>query len=151
MTMINTNPTLFMETGVAAVAAVASPTPGWVSGNPASLALSASVNCIFDLGPKWDQYSIVNVGISPVGPSSGFSNISIASSATAALDSSRRLGYAFAAAAGNVLIASATVAAGAIQAVVRPLGRYLVVSVTNADGVNALGATAKVAVGAYVA
>jgi len=142
-------PTLLMETDVGAVTAGAG-RPGWVSGSIANLALSASVNCIFDLGPDWDQYVEVSVMISQSGSSSGLSAVQVFGSDTAAVNANRRQSAwqtaGFSAGSASVL-ASGGVQTGRFGVA----GRFLVVSATNADGVNAQGATSKITLAAYVA
>lgn len=135
-------PTKIFETDVAAVSAGVA-TGGWVSGSPANLALSASANVLFDLGQDWHQYTSVNLAISSVGPSSGLSNVQVSSSDTNAINTNRRLKDIGAVGPGAIA-ASITTAGGVQQLSVRPMGRYLFVSVTNADGANAQGATAKI-------
>jgi len=138
-----------METGVNAVTAGGAKA-GWVSGDIASLALSATVDCIFDLGPDFDQYVTVSVKIAPIGPSSGTTACTVSSSDSVAANLNRRLRDP-ATAAGTMINAAVTVASGVGEFYARPHGRFLHVSITNADGVNALGATSKVSVSAYVA
>lgn len=138
---------LFMETDVAAVTA-GSTSAGWVSGSIASLAASGTANCIFDLGPTWRDMSLATIAVTPAGPSSGLNAVSISSSNTAAADTTRKL-KDVATAGPSAISATITVATGCQQFMVRPMGRFLVVTATNADGVNALGASSKVVVVAY--
>lgn len=133
-----------METDVGQVAA-GTDNGGWVSGSPANLALSATVTTIFDLGLDWSRVTFVTISILSTGPSSGFSGIVLTGSDTAAANPARRLrsepnANDFA----SVATGAVTTAAGAQAAIVRPQGRYVTVSLTNADGVNAQGAGSKV-------
>lgn len=131
-----------LETDVAAGAS-----PGWISGTLSSLAASASVTILFDLGPNWDVYPGVAISVAPLAPSSGLTAVKIMSSDTTTVNAAR---VCPAAASGvfaglNVAI---TVAGGAQSITVRPMGRYLFVQATNADAINALGASSKVTMGA---
>jgi len=139
---------LVMETDVRPVTAGGN-TPGWVSGSIAALGLSASVNCLFDLGPEWNQYTSVNFCISPIGPSSGLSNVAAFGSDSTTINTSRRLGFAAANTVNSSLTASMTVANGAVNMLVNPQGRFVFLQATNADGANALGATSKVTLTAF--
>lgn len=121
---------------------------GWVSGNPASLAASATVVSLFDLGQDWSQYTRVQISISPASPSTGFSGVKINSSDNVTLDVTRALNEVDGTAFGS-LNASITTASGAQVATVRPLGRFLHVSMTNADATNAMGAGAICIIGVY--
>jgi hypothetical protein len=136
---------LKMRSGVAAVADGNG--PGWVSGGIASLALSATATIVFDLGPNWDQYNVVQLGVVPAGPSSGLSGVAAYSSDDAV----------FNAAADVQLNTCWATSFGAVSAAVNapqscafnPMGRYFIVRATNADGVNAQGAGAFVQLCAY--
>jgi hypothetical protein len=100
--------------------------PAWVSGYIASLAALGVATVVFDLGPNFDQYVIVQYAVSPLGPSSGLSAVAAFSSDTIALDAS-----------------------GPASILARPMGRYFIVQATNADAVNALGAASFVRISAY--
>jgi hypothetical protein len=142
---------MLMETDVLAVAPGGS-MPGWVAGTPAGLAALGVVNCMFDLGPNWRDYPILQVVISPVGPSSGFNPVVMSSrdDAVAAANVHRRLGQIAAnVVSGNVISAALTTASGSAGFMVRPMGRFLVITLTNADALSALGVTAKVTVVGY--
>lgn len=141
-------PIKVFETGVAAVTAGLAGPGGWVSGNPASLALSASVDCLFDLGLDWSQYNKVAVSVLSVAPSSGFSGVQVSSSNTTSFNNSRMLNEVDGATFGQLNAAITTSGLG-VTACVKPMGRYLIVRLTNADAANAQGATAKVTVGAF--
>lgn len=146
---VGRQPVLLMETGVNAVTALGTK-PGWVSGDVASLAASASINCIFDLGPDFDQYVAVAIKVNPAGPSSGLSAVQVFGSDTAGVNANRR--FKDISQPGPATInAAITVATGCSELWVRPHGRIVVVSVTNADGVNALGAGSKISLSAYPA
>ena len=143
----DTFPIKVFETDVGAVAA-GTPRGGWVSGSPANLAASASVNCIFDLGQDWHQFSSVALAIRSSGTSTGLNNIHASSSDTAALNTARRL-KDVSQVSHNSIGGNITTAAGSQQAIVRPMGRYFVVSITNADSTNPQDASAKVTVACY--
>jgi hypothetical protein len=121
--------------------------PGWVSGDIASLALSATATVIFDLGPNWDQYNCVQVGVVPAAPSSGLSAVQAFSSDDAVFSATSdvQLNNVWGATYG-ALSAAITTPQTCIFA---PMGRYFIVRATNADGVNAQGATAFIRITAY--
>ena len=137
---------LKMRSGVAAVAGGGS-IPGWVSGDIAGLALSATATIVFDLGPNWDQYNVVQIGVVPAGPSSGLSAVKAFSSDDAVLNAASdvALNNCWATAFGVVSAAVNTPQSCAFN----PMGRYFIVQATNADGVNAQGAGAFVQLCAY--
>lgn len=143
-------PIIVMKTGVSAVPSGGN-VPGWISGDPASLAASASVTAIFDLGPDWQQYTVAAVCVYPVGSSSGFSNVFITSSATTSADNSRRPNFISSTSYASAFSASLTTANGGSTAHIRPQGRFLTVALTNADAVNPMGAAASVTVTIYPA
>jgi hypothetical protein len=121
--------------------------PGWVSGDIAALAAAGTATIVFDLGPNWDQYNVVQLALVPAGPSSGLSGVAAYSSANAAFDATvdPQLNYTWATAVG-----AASMAINAPQsAMFSPMDRYLIVRATNADGANAQGAGAFVALAAY--
>ena len=121
--------------------------PGWISGDIANLAASGVATIIFDLGPNWDQYNVVQLGVVPAGPSSGLSGVSAFSSDdpnfNAALDV--QLNNCWATAFGAVAAAINAAQSCAFS----PMGRYFIVRATNADGANAQGAGAFVRLAAY--
>ncbi len=121
--------------------------PGWVSGDIAALAAAGTATIIFDLGPNWDQYNVVQLAVVPAGPSSGLSGVAAYSSADPAFNAAAdpQLNYTWSTSFG--------VAAAAINApqaaMFSPMDRYLIVRATNADGANAQGAGAFVQLAAY--
>lgn len=139
-------PVLVMQTDGAQVAGGGA--AGWVSGSPANLAASASVSIVFDLGPDWDQYGVAAVGVLPMGPSSGFASVQAMGSDTGVANPARRLKDMAVSGSANSSYAVSTGSNGHTFHV-RPFGRYIVVSVTNADAANAIGAAAKVSMAAY--
>jgi len=141
-------PIKVFETDVAAVTAGAPGRGGWVSGSPANLAASGSVICVFDLGQDWHQYPNIQVSVSSTAPSSGLSGVQLYGSDNVTLNSARRLKESLVSGF-STIFASLTTANGAQQCFIKPMGRYLHVSLTNADATNAQGATAKVTVAAY--
>lgn len=143
----DTFPIKIFETDVGAVAA-GTANGGWVSGSPANLAASASVNCVFDLGQDWSQFTHVSVAIRSSGTSTGLNNIQASSSDTATLNASRRL-KDVSQVNHNSIAGNITTAGGTQQAIVRPMGRYFIVSLTNADATNPQDASAKVTIAAY--
>ena len=140
------NPVLVMETDVAAVTAGGA-TPGWVSGSPANLALSASVNCVFDLGPEWAQYGEVAINVLSTGPSTGM-QILLRGSDTVAPTTARAMRDVTTTTL-RPLSDPLTTAAAVGSYVVKPCGRYVIAQITNNDAANAQGATSKVTLTAF--
>lgn len=141
------NPNIFnARSGVSAVTA-STPQPGWVGGDISNLAASGTVDVIFDLGANWDSYSKVQVGHTAISLSSGIIVNSVKSSSDAtsstddiSLNTDGATGMsAFGAASG----------AGSRSAFFRPMDRYLIINISNADAVNAVGAGASVKITAY--
>lgn len=121
---------------------------GWISGTPSSLAASATVLCLFDLGPNWRQYPFLQVAVFPSGPSTGMNNIWIGCSDTPTIGTTRRLNYASHAGIQQIYVTqNSSNGCGTFHS--RPMGRYVGVSITNADATNPLGASAKVTIAAY--
>ena len=143
-----TLPAQLFISGVAAVAG-GGVTGGWVSGQIASLALSGSATTLFDIGPNWDRYNRVTFTVFPQAPSTGLTAIIVSGSDTVALNNERRPRDINASAPGSVNFA-ATSAAGSVSFSVRPIGRFVHVQATNADGTAAQGAAAKITMVAYV-
>lgn len=133
-------PTIYMETDVGAV--VAGNGPGWVSGTPANLAASGSATAIFDLGPSWADYNLLQLSVLCAGPSTGLNGVETCTVDTPAWVSHRRHN-AVGSNTPTGVYASITTAIGTAQWWVRPTGRYLLMRGTNADATNAVGATAK--------
>lgn len=141
-------PVLVMETDVAQVAAGAG--PGWVSGTPAGLAAAGSTAVVFDLGPDWRQYTVAQVGVLPMGPSSGLSGVQAMGSDNTSSNPARRLKDLSVVGSANSSFSISTASNGH-GFIVRPFGRFLIVTMTNADAANALGAASKVSVALYPA
>lgn len=121
--------------------------PGWVSGTPGGLAASGSADCIFDLGMNWDKYGLVQFTNSDISGSSGVTIAFARSSDNITVGSSNyTLNHAFGTSA-NVV--TGTSSPGGRTFMVRPMARYLIVRLTNADAVNAVGAAAWAAITAY--
>lgn len=120
---------------------------GWVSGDIASLVALAVATIVFDLGPNWDQYPVIQVGVMPAGPSSGLSAFSVSSSDNAVYSAATDLplNNVWATAMGSISVAVAAPQTGSFS----PMGRYVIVRATNADAVNAQGAGAFVRLCAY--
>ena len=120
---------------------------GWVSGDIASLVALAVATIVFDLGPNWDQYNVVQVGVVPAGPSSGLTAVSVFSSDDATFNAATdvQLNNVWATTFGVVSVAIAAPQSSGFS----PMGRYLIVRATNVDAVNAQGAAAFVRVTAY--
>lgn len=140
-------PNLSLRSGVSAIAGGGAG-PGWVSGEIASLAASGTATVIFDLGPNWQAYGSVQIAVVPAGPSSGLSNVTVRSSddATFSATADPTLNSTNATTFGTGIAASVTTPQSSFVA---PMGRFLGVIATNADGVNAQGATAFVQICAY--
>ena len=141
-------PVLVMVSSVNAVTP-GSTFSGWVSGSIASLAASASVDTIFDLGPSWAQYVNIAIGIKSSGPSIALGSISVYGSDTTTISPHRRLN----ATPDDVSIPPASsyvyTAIGGNMLKLRPFGRYVIVSVTNVDSTNAQGALSGIDLAAY--
>lgn len=139
-------PNLSMRSGANQVAAGGTQF-GWVSGDLGGLAASGSIDIFFDLGPSWAAYSLVQIGHTGVSGSSGVTVATVRSSDDTALDvQDIVLNSAFGTALGQL---TGTSSAAGRTGFVRPQGRYLIVSMTNADAVNPVGAGASVRVTAY--
>lgn len=137
---------LKMRSGQSAVAG-GTTQPGWVNGDIASLAAAGTATIIFDLGPNWDQYNVVQVALVPAGPSSGLSGVAAYSSADPAFSAAAdpQLNYTW----GTSFGAAAAAMSAPQSAMFSPMDRYLIVRATNADGANAQGAGAFVQLAAY--
>jgi hypothetical protein len=118
-----------------------------VTGTIANLAAASAVNVLFDLGQDWEKFPLATLVVSPIGPSTGLSNVQVSfrPDAVATFNISRRSNFAYAPGATAVFISPPT-ASGPTSFTVRVLGRYLVLAATNADATNAMGATARVCV-----
>ena len=146
--LVRRQPVLVMETGVNQVPGGTQ--AGWVSGNPAGLGDGASVNVAFDLGPDWDQYPVIGLSVQPVGAIS-LSAVSASGSDTATFNFARRLGGAFTPGASPAtMYATITTATGSAVIALRPMGRYVIVSMVNTAAGGAMGAS-KVVLAAYPA
>ena len=142
-------PVLVMETNGTPVVS-GGDAAGWVSGTIANLAASTAAQCVFDLGPDWDQYQFCQVIVSPVGPSTGLNSVGVFSSDTASLNTSRRLRDAQTSATPfSTTNVSLPTSSGTQAGYFRPAGRYMIVQATNSDATNAQGAAAKVTLAAY--
>ncbi|MGM9480297.1 hypothetical protein ACS5PN_03795 [Roseateles sp. NT4] len=119
-----------------------------MSGSPASLAAGASVDCVFDLGPDWRQYTLVCVTVTSTAPAAQFASVFMVGSDTTANNSSRRLGPAFSNAAGSWFVTTFTSASGAAEMHTRPKGRYLLVRINN-EATNPQGSASKVTLTAF--
>lgn len=121
--------------------------PGWISGDIASLAAAGTATIVFDLGPNWDQYGVVQLAFVPAGPSSGLSGVAVYSSSDAAFSAATdpQLNYTWATAVGAASMAITTPQ----SAMFSPMDRYMIIRATNADGANPQGAGAFVALAAY--
>ena len=143
-------PVLVMETGINQVPGGAQ--AGWVSGNPAGLADGASVTggVVFDLGPDWDQYPVVGLTMLPVG-ATGFSGVSPTGSDSTANNAGRRLTGAFTSGATfSQVFATMNSANGSVTIALRPIGRYVIVTMTNTAAGGVMGAS-RVTLAAYPA
>jgi hypothetical protein len=141
-------PVVMMETGVNPV--IAGNGPGWVSGTPANLAAGTSTNVLvlFDLGPNWQNYTMLQAIINGALPSSGLTGFQLFSrdDPAVAINMSRRL---FQANGSGSTISLAITSGSAIGTTARPMGRYLIASMNNADATNAQGTGAKVTLAMY--
>ena len=141
-------PVLVMETGINQVPGGAQ--AGWVSGNPAGLADGAIATVVFDLGPEWDQYPVAGLSVFAVGATS-LSAVTVHGSDTTVSNSSRRLTGGFTPSASfSQIFATLNSVNGCQSIVIRPMGRYLIVQMTNTAAGGAMGAS-KVTLAAYPA
>lgn len=136
-----------MESGINPVVA-GGRVAGWVSGDPAGLAASATLQVSFDLGPEWDQYVLCALNVFVQGPSSGLAGILLRPSDSLVAVIARASRDAFSTNA-SPLAAALSAASAVAEYGLRPKGRYVLLSMTNADAVNACGATSKVTLTAY--
>lgn len=111
-----------------------------VTGTPASLAASASVDVKFDLGPNWAQYSKGMCSYAVASPSSG-GVIQIWYGRAFGIKTWRgvQLGPT-----SNTNYDTPTSAGGNKGMTTGPIERYVTVSVQNTDAVNAMGASSHV-------
>lgn len=120
--------------------------PG-VTGTIASLAASGSTNVQFDLGPDWFQFSVVAIWLGAAGPST---TVTYSASGYSDEDATRRrLPQAFSTNTATAYYSAINPTAGSTCALVRPMGRYIEVAVTNNDATNALGAGSSIGFCAY--
>lgn len=122
-----------------------------VTGTIANLAASAVVTIYFDLGVDWMYYNSIGVTLLPTTPSTGISNVQLfGTDVNGSFITARRLGsLAATSASATIFIGSMTSASGSQTIYTKPIGRYVVLSVTNADATNALGSSSKVYLTAY--
>lgn len=112
-------PVITMRTGVNAVSAGGS-TYGWINGNTASLAAGGNVYCHFDLGPDWDQYNWVSVGIA-ITSGSAYGTTSISGAEV------YNSGLCLCVTSGGTEAFYASLVGGQPTRLVRPCGRYITV------------------------
>jgi hypothetical protein len=127
--------------------------PSWLSGTPANLADGAASVALFDLGPDWDQYTILTLIVrSTTAISLSAITASSRDDPVAAANPSRYL-REDCLDAGGPSILSATVSTASVAGAtrVRPSGRYLAVTFTNTAGGGAQGPSSKITVTAYPA
>lgn len=122
--------------------------PGWISGTPALLADGATVDVLFDLGPLWQQYTLLQVGVVSQTATS-LSAIQAYSSDTPSKNPNRRLRSASEATNIATSFFTVTTSGGSQQFYTRVMGRYFVLAVTNTAAGGAQGAGAKVTVAGY--
>lgn len=145
--MIEKPPVMMMRAGVSQVAA-GGQLAGWVSGNPASMAAAATVDCVFDLGPDWDQYGLVSIVMVSTAPAASYQGVAVSGGNTPAYDNALRMGFANSAGSGSIYVTNVTTTGGGNNVMVRPHGRYVIVKMTN-DAANPQGAGASVSLIAY--
>lgn len=120
---------------------------GWVDGHIASLAASGVATVRFDLGEDWILFPFIRLFVSWVGPSSGTSNLQVYSGDTlGAL--TRRIGFIDTDSISTTFVTLSS-ASGPQTLDLRPMGRYLTITATNADATNAVGASARVDLAQY--
>lgn len=148
MSVFRRPPTLVMETDVAPVPA-GGLRPGWVTGTPANAPDGTQINALFDLGPDWDQYTRVAIGVRSTVATS-LSNIaaSFRNDGVATMNNDRTCRDCVNGVAGS--IASLTVSSIG-QFHVNVSGRYLVVKADNTAAGGAQGPNSKFVVTALTA
>ena len=137
------------ETGVNAVQA-GTRFGGWVSGDLANLAASATVNALFDLGDDWESFVFGAAVIFPSSPSTGLGSVQVFGrpDGVAGVYPSRRLKDP-ASTGASTNLATITTGPGPQQITFRPMGRYVVISATNSDATNAQGGSGKITLAVY--
>lgn len=144
---VNRPPVVVMETDANPVSAGGG-VAGWVSGSPAALADGAGATVVFDLGPDWQQYVVAQIVVLSTAAGGSLSAIQDYGSDTPGITSARRMKEALAAGSTTTFL-TVTSAVGPQAHYVRPIGRYVVMSMTNTATFGAQGAGAKVTLAAY--
>jgi hypothetical protein len=140
-------PIFVIETDVNPVAA-GGLNPGWISGTPANLADGASADVLFDLGPLWLQYTLLQIVVLSVTATS-LSAIQASSSDNTTRVAGRRVRTTSDTTPFATTFFTVTTSGGAQACFIRPMGRYLFLQVTNTAAGGAQGALAKVTVSGY--
>lgn len=143
-------PTFLAETDKNQISAGGS-TPGWVGGTTANLAASSQVNIVFDLGQDWDQYSVIAANAFSQAPSVSGLTVLWRSSDTTSLVGVTRALRDMANTTMRPISDTFTTAQAVGSYFLKPMGRYLIAQVTNADATNAQGAGSKVTIAAFSA
>lgn len=122
-----------------------------VTGTLAGLAASGTATVCFDLGTDWENVELAQVCVSVAGPSTGLTavQVSFADAVQTVINPNRRVGPLYGAAFGSIN-AAITTAGGANTVTVGPMGRFLLVTATNADATNATGAATTVTLQAFI-
>lgn len=132
--MFNRNkPVLVAISGVNPVV-LGSPSFGWVSGALASLAISGTVVCVFDLGENWRDYSLLQLTVT--------GTAALASIAESASDDGATNAQDLIATSG-VPLALVLSAAGQAQGVAMVAGRYVRIAITNGGTAQGAGANVR--------
>jgi len=114
---------------------------GWVSGSPKNLAIAGSVNCLFDLGQFWFNYSEINVTFS-AGNATSTGIIMVGLSSPNGVDKFFNHGLAGSTSANSTAyVGPLSAVNGAQTSRQRPQGRYVRFSISGI-AVAALGASA---------
>ena len=140
MSNMSIPPTITMSTsqGVGNVSVVTAGglIPGWVSGDPSGLAISGSVNTLFDLGPNWADYSTFVVGVHAANATTATGAMAIHNCDTSNPTFNIRTRAIDASQSGTTpaIISSLTPAINALNYTICHIrARYVMVVVTNAD------------------
>lgn len=140
-------PIKVFESGATAVPA-GTPNGGWVSGNPAGMVDGATLDVVFDLGSRWDEYSAGQVTFASAAAGGSFSAIQVYASDTAVANTARRLRSTSDPAVLSSISGTAPTG-NAVSVHTRPMGRFIVVRVTNTATFGAQLASAKIVVAVY--
>lgn len=110
---------------------------GWVSGNLANLQPSTQVDIIFDLGPLWNQYNLLQLSFH-ITQSIGINHVHISGNDIQSFNTKRRL-CVLSDSNFPEIYDDLTISTGTKSAYFKPMGRFVIIRATNSDTVNSLG------------